>query len=138
MLCQDATLLMCSGCTTVRVLLATKDAAVLVITDIKGFTKNWVFSWLDVYLPDLKACIVSWFDDHIPQHANQMRYLLGELPRGQSLPTIEEEDEEALGNNNSATHHSTAHLADINSNTSKSVDGDSNSANVFDMHARTV
>ena len=70
-----------------------------------------------------------------------MRFLLSELPRGQSLPTIEEEDEETQDDDHNTTSQSHAHLANIDTNTRKFVDNDSKSANigsVFDMHARSV
>ena len=63
------------------------------VGEVKGNAKAWFFQKMDPYLLSWKTCIIDWADVNIPQHANQVRYLLGELPRGQSLPTIDEEEE---------------------------------------------
>lgn len=44
-------------------------------------------------MPNYKANIIEFFDDKFPQHAEQVRFLLGECPPGQTLPTIMEEEE---------------------------------------------
>ncbi len=62
-------------------MIAVKDVFLDLVAELKAVARIW---------------LVSWADSNLTQHANQIRFLLGELPRGQSLPTIAEEDEEEL------------------------------------------
>lgn len=88
----------------------------------------------DLYLPDFKTCIIEWTDDHIPQHANQVRFLLSECPRGQSLPTIKEEDEEDAAQSDTESDDLSAHTANI----SKSASESGKFPGVIDIQARSV
>ncbi len=83
--------------------------------------------------------LIFWADENLPQHANQIRFLMNEMPRGQSLPTIIEEDEEGIyGDGVDDCHEGniTAHAANHWTTTSNSKLV-ANSKFVHLIHART-
>lgn len=132
-----------SGLTTLRVLVAIKDGTMSFVGEVKGVAKAWFFQKMDPYLLSWKTCIIDWADVNFPQHANQMRYLLGELPRGQSLPTIDEEEEtgeseaEGVGNVPDETDNLPTHLA-TTMKTAISGGECADSGTAIDISARTV
>lgn len=120
-----------------------KDATVSFIGEVEVDARAWCFKQLDPYLLSWRTCIIDWTDVNIPQHANQMRYLLGELPRGQSLPTIAEEEEtgqsegEHVDDEDHENDNLPAHLANITKIASPNVKR-ANSSRPIDIGARTV
>ncbi|KAA6429288.1 MAG: hypothetical protein FRX49_00683 [Trebouxia sp. A1-2] len=99
---------MVAGCTTLRIMLAVKELLVYLMTTLRTMARLW---------------LISWADENLPQHANQIRFLLNEMPRGQSLPTIVEEDEEGIGDDCSDDCHegnTPAHAANYGTTTSNS------------------
>ena len=100
-------------------MVAVKDATVSFIDEVAGIAKVCFLRKLDPYLLTWKTCIIDWADVNIPRHANQVRYLLGEMPKGQSLPTIDEEEEigedgeEDVGNADDKNDNLPTHLATI-------------------------
>ena len=124
-------------------MVAVKDATLSLIGEVRGIARAWIFQKMDPYLLSWRTCIIDWADVNIPQHANQVRYLLGELPRGQSLPTIDEEEqsgeagEEDVGNADDENDNLPTHLA----TTMKPADADgkcADSGRAVDISVRTV
>ena len=120
-----------------------KDATVSYIGEVEVDARAWFFQNMDPYLLSWRTCIIDWTDANIPEHANQTRYLLGEPPRGQSLPTVAEEEEtgqsegEHVDDEDHEKDNLHAHLANI----TKSVDPNvkhANSSSPIDISARTV
>lgn len=93
---QQLNLLRCPGCSTLRLLLAIKDGTVFMLNIGQALVKTRILSYLDSFWPDWRVCVICYIDDQLPERSKQIRYLLGEMPRGQSLPTIQEEEDEAL------------------------------------------
>ena len=124
-------------------MVAVKDATTSFIGEIQGIAKARFFQKLDPYLLSWKAGIIDWADVNIPRHANQVRYLMGELPRGQSLPTIDEEEEtgeageELVGNADEANDNLPTHLA-ITTKTANADGKRADSGNTVDISVRTV
>ncbi len=105
-------------------MLGVKELLVYLMTNLRTMARLW---------------LISWADENFPQHANQIRFLLNEMPRGQSLPTIIEEDEEGIGADGIDDCHegnTTAHAANYGTTTmnSKLV---ANNEFVHLIHART-
>lgn len=89
-------------------MLGVKELLVYLLTTLRTVARLW---------------LISWADDNLPQHANQIRFLLNELTRGQSLPTIIEEDEEGIcgaGVDDCHEGNTTAHAANYGTTTSNS------------------
>ena len=92
-------------------MLAVKELLLYLMTTLRTMARLW---------------LISWADEKLPQHANQIRFLLNDMPRGQSLPTIVEEDEEGIGgdasygSNDSYKGNTTAHAANCGTITSNS------------------
>ncbi len=105
-------------------MLGVKELLVYLLTTLRTVARLW---------------LISWADENLPQHANQIRFLLNEMPRGQSLPTIIEEDEEGIGGDGLDDCHggnTTAHAANYGTTTSNSKLV-ANNEFVHLIHART-
>ena len=117
------------------------------IGEVEGIAKAWFQRKLDPYFLSWKTCIIDWADINIPQHANQVRYLLGELPRGQSLPTIDEEEgvgeagEEDVGSADDENDNLPIPLTSQLTTTMKTANAEgkrADSGSAIDISARTV
>ena len=116
-----------------------------IIANMLSTARHWILSWLEMHLyshvSDVKDCIVSWVDYNTHQCANQVRYLLNEPPKGQCLPTIQEEEEEEEGSYDNAHYrpNSSAHLADNATNSTNLTEFGDKSAkgsSSFKIHAK--
>jgi hypothetical protein len=85
-------------------MLVVKELLVYLMTTLRNLARLW---------------LISWADENLPQHANQIRFLLNDMPRGQSLPTIVEDNEEGI-NGDALDDRQTAHATNYGPTTSNS------------------
>lgn len=127
------TLLSWTGFKFLRMLLAIiNTTATLLFGIIDKFCCSY---WLDHYMPNYKANIIDFFDDNFPQHVEQVRFLLGECPPGQTLPTIMEEDEEETRQSDTEDGEAATDSLPAHMDTTKSA---SQSPGVIDIQARSA